>query len=189
VKTTRYLGAVYRAELAAELQKAGYALRHGRDGFFELAHIDRAQLEAFSRRAAQIEQRLAAGGLTRDTATSDQTQLAALATRQRKVSAERQALHAEWRQRAREVGIDFGRREPAIEREPGLSEKRPPTAPEGARRSVRFAVSHLTERQAGARSPPDGKAPDALDGEDVVPGTCRRTPRRIGGLTGAGKGT
>jgi conjugative relaxase-like TrwC/TraI family protein len=148
VKTTRYLGAVYRAELAAELQKAGYALRHGRDGFFELAHIDRGQLEAFSRRATQIERQLAADGLTRDTATSDQTQRAALDTRQRKVSMERQALHAEWRARAREVGINFGRREPAIERDPGLNEKRPPTAAEGARRSVRFAVAHLTERQA-----------------------------------------
>jgi ATP-dependent exoDNAse (exonuclease V) alpha subunit len=111
VKATRYLGAVYRAELAAELQRAGYSLRHGRDGFFEFAHIDRAQLAAFSRRAERIEGRLAEAGLTRETASSEQTQRAALATRPRKVSADRQATFAEWRARAAELGIDFARRE------------------------------------------------------------------------------
>lgn len=59
VKTTRYLGAVYNAELAAELQKLGYQLRHERDGNFELAHISRTQLEGFSRRSGQIAERLA----------------------------------------------------------------------------------------------------------------------------------
>src|SRR5512142_2727240 len=81
IKSTRYLGAVYRAELATELQRAGYVLRHGRDGFFELAHIERAQLAAFSRRAAQIEARLAGAGLTLDTATSEQKQRVKLETR------------------------------------------------------------------------------------------------------------
>jgi conjugative relaxase-like TrwC/TraI family protein len=156
VKTTRYLGAVYRAEFAAELQRAGYALRHGRDGFFELAHIERAQLEAFSRRAAHIEARLAEGGLTRETATSEQAQHAALSTRRRKVSIERQALFAEWRARAAALEIDFPRRNPGLVRDaasraPGPSgdtDAGTQAAAEGARRGVRFAVSHLTERQA-----------------------------------------
>ena len=117
VKTTRYLGAGYRTELAAELQRAGYALRHGRDGFFELSHIQRVQLEAFSRRAASIERRLAAGGLTRETATTEQVQRAALATRPRKISIERQALFAEWSARAAALGIDFDKREPGLRRD------------------------------------------------------------------------
>jgi conjugative relaxase-like TrwC/TraI family protein len=156
VKTTRYLGAVYRAELATELQRAGYALRHGRDGFFELAHIERAQLEAFSRRAAHIEARLAEGGLTRETATTEQAQRAALSTRRRKVSIERQALFAEWQARAAALGIDFERRDPALGRDgdrgatgpSGKPDADEQTAAEAARRGVRFAVAHLTERQA-----------------------------------------
>ena len=156
VKTTRYLGAVYRAELAAELQRAGYALRHGREGLFELAHIERAQLEAFSRRAARIEGRLAEGGLTRETATSEQTQRAALSTRPRKAALDRPALFAEWRSRAAALEIDFGRREPGLGRgagpgvagSPGEGEAGAQAAAEAARRGVRFAVAHLTERQA-----------------------------------------
>jgi hypothetical protein len=156
VKTTRYLGAVYRAELAAELQRAGYSLRHGRDGLFELAHIDRAQLAAFSRRAERIESRLAEVGLTRETASSQETQRAALSTRPRKVSAGRQAMYADWRARASELGIDFARREAGRGRDGAPRDASPssnagdrsPTATEGARQGVRFAIAHLTERQA-----------------------------------------
>lgn len=92
IKTTRCLGAVYRAELAAELQRAGYTLRHGREGFVELAHIDRAQLAAFSRRAEQIEKRLAADGLTLDSASAEQKQKVKLATRPRKTRTDRQSF-------------------------------------------------------------------------------------------------
>jgi conjugative relaxase-like TrwC/TraI family protein len=155
IKATKYLGAVYRAELAAELQKLGYTLRHGRDGMFELAHVDRRQLAAFSRRSAQIEERLAANGLTRETATAEQKQRGSLATRARKVSAERQALFSEWRRRAAELGMDLQRSSPGIQdRHVHLTQDgRPPTSPQQsemqcATRSVRFAISHLTERQA-----------------------------------------
>lgn len=155
IQATRYLGAVYRAELAAELQLAGYVLRHGRDGFFELAHIDRAQLAAFSRRAAQIETRLAGAGLTLETATSEQKQRVKLETRPPKVPTDRQALFAEWQARARELGIDFGSRDRAApERDPGLAADTPSPhfAAEGARRGVRFAIAHLTEGRPSSRS-------------------------------------
>ena len=35
IKSTKYLGAVYRSELAHELQGMGYQLRHDKDGMFE----------------------------------------------------------------------------------------------------------------------------------------------------------
>ncbi len=151
VKATKYLGAVYRAELAAELQKLGYGLRLERQGLFELAHMSRGQLAAFSQRAAQIERRLAAEGLTPETATSAQKQRVKLATRPRKVSADRQALFAAWSERARDLGIDFTQRARLREtgrvaREADMPETH--AAAEGARRSVRFAIAHLTERQA-----------------------------------------
>ena len=67
VKTTRYLGAVYRAELANELKALGYELRLERDGLFDLAHISRQQIKDFSQRSEQIVQRLTEQGLTRAT--------------------------------------------------------------------------------------------------------------------------
>lgn len=154
IKATKYLGAVYRAELAAELQGLGYALRHERKGMFELAHVTRPQLAAFSQRSAQIEQRLGDAGLTRETASTEQKQRSALATRSRKVSADRKALFAEWQGRAREVGIDLARREPdrnsrgAAMGGADAASIGANVAVEGARRSVRFALAHLTERQA-----------------------------------------
>ena len=154
IKTTRYLGAVYRAELAAELQRAGYALRHEREGFFELAHMDRHQLAAFSRRAEQIERRLAHSGLTLDTASSEEKQKVKLQTRPRKTPTDRDALFREWRERAREVGIDLtkgrdpsdrGRSEAAVA---AIAAGAAHVVEEGARRAVRYAIHHLTERQA-----------------------------------------
>jgi conjugative relaxase-like TrwC/TraI family protein len=151
VKATKHLGALYRAEFAAELQKLGYALRHEREGMFELAHMKRGQLAAFSQRAAQIERRLAAEGLTPETATAAQKQRVKLATRPRKVSADRQVLFAEWKERARDVEIDFTRQPKLLDgrdRAGGAAAPAAHAAAEGARRSVRFAIAHLAERQA-----------------------------------------
>jgi hypothetical protein len=95
------------------------AIRHERGGLFELAHIDRRQLAAFRLRGGEIERRLAEDGLTRDTATSEQTQQATLQSRPRKEATDREALFAERQTRAREVGIDFARRDgPVLERPP-----------------------------------------------------------------------
>jgi conjugative relaxase-like TrwC/TraI family protein len=156
VKATKYLGAVYRAELAAELQELGYTLRHGREGMFELTHVERAQLAAFSKRAEQIERRMAQDGLTPENITPEQKQRVKLATRPRKVSVDRQELFAEWQARARALGLDLTRptapRESRGRREAASVHCDPVTAAqataEGARRSVRFAITHLTERQA-----------------------------------------
>jgi hypothetical protein len=110
---------------------------------------------AFSRRSAQIEERLAAAGLTRETATSDQKQRGNLETRARKVSGHRRALFAEWHARARELGVDLRRPAPLDSGHrrgtaPGRLDPPPQHTPRprGARRSVRFAIAHLTERQA-----------------------------------------
>lgn len=101
VKHIRYLGSVYRAELALELQGAGYELRHGKDGMFELAHISRDQLAGFSRRSQQIEEALAKKGLTRETASGAQKQAATMQTRSYKDVGDRDAIYADWQQRAR----------------------------------------------------------------------------------------
>lgn len=153
IKMSKYLGVVYRAELAAELEKQGYALRMERDGLFELAHISREQLEGFSKRSAQIEERLAAQGLTRETATPEEKQAATMQTRARKVSAEREAVFNDWQARSKELGIDFASKQWA-----GMPAKSSDKAHGGpthamateiaAKHAVRWAVKHLTERQS-----------------------------------------
>lgn len=149
VKATKYLGAVYRAELAHELQNLGYQVRHERDGMFELAHISREQIATFSQRSAQVEELLAEKGLTRETATTEEKQLATMQSRSKKVSAERAELHKEWQDRAKEVGIDFGSREWVGHEQKGrVATPAEYATSEAAKRAVRYAVNHLTERQA-----------------------------------------
>ena len=153
VKAIRYLGAVYRAELAAELVRQGYALRHAREGFFELAHIGREELAAFSRRSQAIEKHLQDGGLGWDRTTAEQRQRARDETRPRKARTSRDALQREWQERARGLGIDFRRAHDGGRNRAGVDRTIPAdllafAAAQAARRSVRFAISHLTERQA-----------------------------------------
>ncbi|MFB2351729.1 relaxase domain-containing protein, partial [Priestia megaterium] len=79
----------------------------GREGTFEITSVSRAQIEGFSRRGGQVEAELAKSGLTRATATTAQRQMATMKTRQRKSpEMDREALHATWRQRASELGIE-----------------------------------------------------------------------------------
>ena len=159
VKATKYLGAVYRTELGAELRHLGYELRVGPEGLFELAHIRREQLVAFSKRAEDIERALAERGTDRASATGTQKQIATLATRQAKVSIDRQTILEAWRSRARELGIDFQAEHQAGRDQSGLATEYPRASGPGrsasaaaeaaaARRGVRYAINHLTERQA-----------------------------------------
>lgn len=153
VAAVKVMGAGYRAELADILQKQGRALRFGRDGTFELAHITREQIEASSTRGRQIENRLAEKGLTRETATSEQKQVATMETRSSKEkNVDRQKLHIEWKDQARRNGIDFERGRAGSAKgdnhttqlEQGDREASDATA----RAAVRYAVKHHSEREA-----------------------------------------
>jgi len=148
IKSTKYLGAVYNAELALELTKLGYSLRHGRDGSFDLAHIDRVQMDGFSRRSAQIAAKLAELGLSKETATYKQKQLVTFSTRTPKIEKDRDAIFKEWHSRARDLGIDFNKERSLGPRQPINKELGEIVTAEAARRSVRFAINHLTERTA-----------------------------------------
>lgn len=155
IKNVKYLGSVYRAELAMELHRMGYTIRHERDGLFELAHISRSQIEEFSQRSQQIEERLAEKGLTRETATDKEKQVATLETRKEKVEVPREELHQRWTARAKELGIDFENREWHGATPPGGAgnngggeEVASIPAELAAERAVRWAINHLTERQS-----------------------------------------
>ena len=136
------MGAYYRSELAKEVQALGYGVRvtHG-DGRFELAHIIPAQIEAFSTRSRAIELALQAQGLTREQASAQKLQTIALQTREKKTEIDRAILHAEWQDRAREVGLNFRAR----------LEARAPDATQRAQHAaaaVAYATAHLIERDA-----------------------------------------
>lgn len=147
VKATKYLGAAYRAELAKELQRMGYEIRHERDGMFELANYTREQLIQFSKRGQQVEKELEEKGLTRATASTSEKQLATMKTRSKKTSADREQLYQDWARRANEVGIRFDRPEQGkqieINRELDQHARQ-----ESAKRALRYSINHLTERQA-----------------------------------------
>ena len=135
------VGAVYRASLAGRARELGYEIRvEHSDGRFELAHITRAQVEAFSTRRADIEDALRQRGREVEDASPRERELAALLTREVKGDFDRAALLREWEERARSAGVSFEPIEPSVQ------------SPQARRAcinaAVDFAVAHETERSA-----------------------------------------
>ncbi|AKK24982.1 MobF family relaxase [Pandoraea oxalativorans] len=153
------IDALYKAELAHSLQELGYAIRLVDDkGKFELAHISRDQIEAFSARSYVIEQALADEGKTRASATALEKQVISLATRPRKDESDRQIIKQYWLEKSRELGIDYGARSPLDGLSDGprsaLDQVAAMSLPAGltpAQAVVQYAINHLTEREAVVR--------------------------------------
>ncbi|MDO8292222.1 MAG: MobF family relaxase [Gallionella sp.] len=95
-------GAIYRAELAAEMQKLGFTIeRDGKDNF-RIAGVDSKLCEDFSKRRAQIEAHLAEHGQGSAKASA----IAALATRKAKGDVSRAELLEIWRETGKSAGVD-----------------------------------------------------------------------------------
>lgn len=147
-KAQRVIGAIYTAELADRLQALGYDLRRvDEKGNFEIVGITREQVEHFSQRRADIEDSLKARGVALDDATAQQKEDATLLTRAHKKDVDHEALIADWKQRAKEIGIDFDaiqaradaqREQGGVVRDDRLT----------GREAVAFAAAHLIEREA-----------------------------------------
>jgi conjugative relaxase-like TrwC/TraI family protein len=132
-------GAIYRLELARNLRAHGYQIRKTHaDGRFEIKGYADEQLEAFSRRRAQIEAVLAERGLE----SAEAAKIAALDTRQPKRDVEKVQLRDAWRSRAVEVGLLARRPTQAAEDLNLGSEGRK------AERAVAAAIEHLSERRS-----------------------------------------
>ncbi|WP_010368914.1 MobF family relaxase, partial [Xanthomonas vasicola] len=162
--------ALYKAELARGLQALGYAIRLVDDqGNFELDHISRDQIEAFSARSRIIEEALANEGKTRATATTLEKQIISLATRPRKDESDRDLVKQYWVEKSREFGIDYGPRSQldgrtyeagdsfgGRGRERGdagdrIAATSLPARLTPAQAVVQYAINHLTEREAVVR--------------------------------------
>ncbi len=140
----KLLGIVYRADLAKRVQELGYGIRRThQDGRFELAHITRQQVEAFSTRSRAIDAALAAKGESRATASAAMREIAGLSTRRAKeASVRRDELREAWSAKAAALGVNWTpelRMAAPLER--AAVEAR-------TREAVDFAVAHLTERSA-----------------------------------------
>lgn len=95
-------GAIYRAELAAEMQKLGFTIeRDGKDSF-RIADVDPKLCDDFSKRRAQIEAHLADHGQGSAKASA----IAALATRKSKGDVSRAELLEIWRETGKSAGVD-----------------------------------------------------------------------------------
>lgn len=169
---------IYQVELASELMALGYRLRVVDDrGNFELDHIAREQIEAFSARSQVIELALSERGKSRAGASTAEKQVIALATRPRKGASDAAAIRKDWIERSRAHGIVFDKRGPDM---PGPDRRRLASADpsagtaapdghpttlddcEGDRRRraglpaqlspaqavVQYAIRHLTERES-----------------------------------------
>ena len=104
----REMDALYKLELANRIRGLGYEIRlTDGEGNFELAHISRMQIEAFSARSATIEAVLAKRGKSRATASTKEKQQIALSTRKRKEKTDIAAVRTAWLERSAEVGINY----------------------------------------------------------------------------------
>jgi conjugative relaxase-like TrwC/TraI family protein len=161
-KVQHTIDALYKAELARELRGLGYSIRLVDDrGGFELAHISREQIEAFSARSRVIEEALASEGKTRATATTLEKQVITLATRPRKEEGDRAVIKQYWLEKSHDLAIDY--RGAAVASKLADGAEAPlqpcggaggPALPAGvtpARVVVDYALTHLAEREAVVR--------------------------------------
>jgi len=136
-KTQQYATAVYRSELAAQLQGLGYEIERGEHGQPEIKGYSREYLEASSPRRQQIEEHMEAAGRS----GAGAAQIAAHQTRDAKqplshdeVRAQHQKLAAEYGQQPQRVLEEASRRE-------GVELK-----PESSQRAAHEGMSYARER-------------------------------------------
>lgn len=99
-------GATYHAALAHELERIGFVIdRIGKNGIFEVAGVDDRTIRYFSARRQQIDDELAAYGVTSAEAVALAAAIAK-ATRSAKRSKETYRQEEVWAEAAQSVGID-----------------------------------------------------------------------------------
>ncbi len=134
------MGALYRAELAREVQKLGYEVRLTHpDGRFELAHITEKQIEVFSQRSQAIEEALKREGKTREEASPQEKQIITIATRPKKTDVDRDILRKYWQEKSQEARIEYSAH---------LKPQSKLPTQFGTAESLHFALEHLLERQS-----------------------------------------
>lgn len=149
-------GEIYRAELAARVAQLGYQIEHTHVGEgkaasrgFEIHGVPKDLLDRWSSRSQQVEEALAKRGKTRETATAEEREKAALDSRKAKEASDHAVLRDQWRDEAKAQGADLERlvghsraSEPELRIEWYKGEG------QAAREALAFATSKLEERSA-----------------------------------------
>lgn len=141
------LDTIYKRELESRLRERGYNTYATEDGF-EIMGVEREQIEKFSRRYQAINEELERRGLSRDTATAEQREDAAMAVRETKNQISQSSQREEWEQRAYESGLDL---ENIVQRGQEQfnalsSEEKELLQPLSLDKAIEFAVEHHFER-------------------------------------------
>ena len=135
-RSQSFATAVYRSELAREVRRLGYRINvAGADGRWELSGYTREQVMAFSRRRQDIEAAMGRQGLSGAAAAQN----VAHQTRRSKDSRDEEGLKAEWRERAREYGIQLAHPSGYVQSVPARS---------SVTDALEYSVTHNTEREA-----------------------------------------
>lgn len=135
-------GNVYRAALAIALQKAGFEIEQTHaDGRFEITAVPEAVAASFSKRRAEIEQKLESWGQ----GGAEASARAALMTRAHKRLVDLPVLRAAWDAEARAHGFDAGR---VLHENLSRPRELPPVTEAEGLKVLREAVSRLSEREA-----------------------------------------
>jgi conjugative relaxase-like TrwC/TraI family protein len=142
----RVTDSIYQATLERNVRALGYAVRHEKN-HIELAHINREQIEFFSKRSAGITAELAARGTSRDQAPHALRQGITLAHRQEKTQAySRAELQQEWQATARAIGMRFDPTGLQATIQPRQDTSKASNLV--AQASLDWAIQHLAERES-----------------------------------------
>jgi conjugative relaxase-like TrwC/TraI family protein len=135
-------GNIYRARLADELQRHGFAIeRTSHDGRFELADVPKDVLDLFSKRRKQIVAALNERGLSGPEASAQ----AALMTRRAKRNIDRADLQPMWEAESKAVGFDAL---DAVRASYDRGDVRSPATLNDIKQAVVDAVDRLSEPEA-----------------------------------------
>ena len=151
-------GAIYRMELALEVQKFGYQIDIGRDGFFEIRGVSLEAIHEGSGRSNQMVEELRKQNKTRADATTAEKDALNLKLRESKSKDTAEELLGKWKERFAEYGLEQVKRD-ALERvaayEAGTSktaagthEATHQTQAQAATAAVQSAIRHLSERES-----------------------------------------
>lgn len=154
-RAQKEIGEDYRRSLADKLEKAGYQLEktHDEKGFnFEIKGVPEQIRKDMSSRSGEVEKALEERGLTRETASAKEKELATLDTRKPKETpANRQELQKEWQQQTAEQGFDpkaLAEEAKARAAEPGHAEKVEAAKQADAITETKRSIEKLSETRA-----------------------------------------
>ena len=147
------IGAIYRNELAINLEKQGFDVRReGKDGITEIVGVSKDLVKGFSKRREEILEALKEENRS---ATAQNSAWATLATRtNKKQGIDREELREAWRNEAKTLGVSLEQLKEVSKqatfsqatRLPGVTKDGPAANP--ADKIINFAIEHVSERNA-----------------------------------------